>query len=448
MDNNYDSRFFENLWQMVLEDCRKSLSETAFNVWFNDLKLVSFEDSKVVLSVAQFKQKIIVTKFFNIINGAFEKVLGFPIEIEFVTPEDPKNVTMRFNGNDKTQMFTAKNMENTFDTFVVGNSNRFAHAASQAVAATPGRAYNPLFIYGNSGLGKTHLLSAINHEIRNNYPDLDIIYTHGETFANELISYLQSKKDTTVFHNKYRGTDVLLVDDIQFIEGKDSTQEEFFHTFDTLINQGKQIVITSDRPPKKMNLLDDRLRTRFERGLIADVQPPDLETRTAIIKRKAEFLNLDMSHEIAVYIAERLKTNIRQLEGAVNKIQAYVVIDNAPMNLKTAQLAIKDIYNDESLPAPAVIKRIIEEVVRMTGDTTVDDVRSKKKDAATSKARQLSIYIAREVTQLPLKAIGEEFGGRNHTTVLYAINEIKDELKRHPNLQTEIDEIIKNVKEN
>ncbi|MBQ3004896.1 MAG: chromosomal replication initiator protein DnaA [Clostridia bacterium] len=448
MDNNYDSRFFENLWQMVLEDCRKSLSETAFNVWFNDLKLVSFEDSKVVLSVAQFKQKIIVTKFFNIINGAFEKVLGFPIEIEFVTPEDPKNVTMRFNGNDKTQMFTAKNMENTFDTFVVGNSNRFAHAASQAVAATPGRAYNPLFIYGNSGLGKTHLLSAINHEIRNSYPDLDIIYTHGETFANELISYLQNKKDTTVFHNKYRGTDVLLVDDIQFIEGKDSTQEEFFHTFDTLINQGKQIVITSDRPPKKMNQLDDRLKTRFERGLIADVQPPDLETRTAIIKRKAEFLNLEMSHEIAVYIAERLKTNIRQLEGAVNKIQAYVVIDNAPMNLKTAQLAIKDIYNDESLPAPAVIKRIIEEVVRMTGETTVDDVRSKKKDAATSRARQLAIYIAREVTQLPLKAIGEEFGGRNHTTVLYAINEIKDELKRHPNLQTEIDEIIKNVKEN
>jgi len=443
-----DNSFFENLWQMVLDDCRSQLSETAFNVWFDDLKLVSFEDNKVVLAVAEFKQKIIVSKFFNIINGSFEKVLGFPIEIEFVTPENPKNVTMRFTGTDKTQMFTAKNIDNTFETFVVGNSNKFAHAASKAVAETPGRAYNPLFIYGSSGLGKTHLLSAINHEIRKNFPDVDIIYTRGETFTNELISYLQNKKDTSVFHNKYRGTDVLLVDDIQFIEGKDSTQEEFFHTFETLTSLGKQVVITSDRPPKNMPLLDERLRTRFEKGLIADVQPPDLETRIAIINRKAQFLNLKIPEDITLYIAERLKTNIRQLEGAVSKIQAYVAIDNAPMNIKTAQLAIKDIYNDSQQSTPVLIKKIIDEVVRISEGTSAEDIRSKKKDAATSRARQLAIYIAREVTQLPLKSIGDEFGGRNHTTVLYAINEIKEELQRHPNLQTEIDNIIKNIKEN
>ena len=442
-----DNDFFENLWQMILNECRNSLSETAFNVWFGDLKLVEFEDTKVFLSIDKFKQHIIVTKFFDILNNACEKVLGFPVEIIFVAPDDPKVVTMSFNGSKETELFAEKNIENTFDTFVVGSSNKFAHAAALAVSTNLAKAYNPLFIYGNSGLGKTHLLSAIQHEISKNFPGIKMIYTHCETFTNELIGYLQNKRDTTPFHNKYRTVDVLLVDDIQFIAGKESTQEEFVHTFDALSNMGKLIVLTSDKPPKAIATLEDRLKNRFEKGLIADIQPPDLETRIAIINRKAEFLGLDLPEDVSLYIAERLKSNIRQLEGAVNKIKAYTMLDSAPLNIKTAQFAIKDITNNAQ-PAPVVIGKIIEEVARMSDGLSSDDIRSKKKDAVTSSARQLAMYISREVTSLPLKSIGDEFGGRNHTTVLYAINEIKEMLKRDSNLQNKIDDIIKNVKDN
>ena len=334
--------------------------------------------------------------------------------------------------------------ENTFDTFVVGASNKFAHAAAQAVAANPGKAYNPLFIYGNSGLGKTHLLNAICHEIKRNDPSMKIVLTDGEEFTNEFIEAL-NHRTTTEFQNKYRKVDVLLMDDVQFIASKERTQEEFFHTFNALTQDGKQIVLSSDRPPKDMPQLEDRMRTRFEWGLLADVQPPDLETRMLIVKRKADALNFDISDDVVEYIAQKLKNNIRQLESAVKKMQAYVQIQGAHVNPATAQQAIRDILSDNK-PIPVVVDKIITEVARTYG-ANPEDLRSKKKDAQTSKYRQISMYIVREVTGLSAKAIGAEFGGRHYSTVLYALDEIKKESDTDSALRTTINDIIKNVQE-
>ena len=333
--------------------------------------------------------------------------------------------------------------DNTFETFVVGSSNKFAHAAAIAVANNPGKAYNPLFIYGNSGLGKTHLLNAICNEISKTNPSSNIVSTKGETFTNELIEHLKlSKMD--LFHEKYRNSDVLLVDDIQFIGGKETTQEEFFHTFNELTDAGKQIVLTSDRPPKEIARLDERLRTRFEWGLLADIQPPDIETRMVIIERKADSLGLKLKDDIVLYIAEKLKNNIRQLEGAVKRMKASIDL-GAPANIATAQNAIKDILHDEQPPV-ITVEKIIAEVAR-TYNISPDDIRSQRQDATTSKCRQISMYVIKETTGLSSAQIGEEFGGKDHSTVLYGVKKIKKEMDRNSSLRNTIEDIIKNVRE-
>ncbi len=435
---------FEEIWELVREELKNEFSEAVYNLWLKELKLVSFEGSSVVLSIVEFKRKIIQRKFFDSLCSAFEKVLGFKIDVILVEPDtetaekgSPANDSS-FGGNSAS---LTPYSANTFETFVVGSSNKFAHAAAQAVAANPGKAYNPLFIYGNSGLGKTHLLSAIAHEIQLNNPDVNIIFTHGEAFTNELVSHL-AQKDMAAFHNKYRNADVLLVDDVQFIAGRESTQEEFFHTFNELTRRENQIVLTSDRPPKEITTLEDRLRTRFEWGLIADVQPPDIETRMAIVKRKAQLLNLDISDEVVQYIASKLKNNIRQLEGAVKKMQAFINLHSAQMNIATAQNAIRDILN-ESEPVTVTCERIIEEVARTYG-VDPSEIRSRKRDASTAQVRRVAIYVISEMTGLSTKSIGEEFQ-RDHSTVIYSLSEIKKEIAKNSSLKATISDIIKNV---
>ena len=331
----------------------------------------------------------------------------------------------------------------TFENFIVGSTNKFAHAAAQAVAANPSGAYNPLFIYGGSGLGKTHLLKAIQIEIGKNHPEYNLVYVDGEKFTNEIINAIR-EGSTAEFHQKYRAADVLLVDDIQFIGGKESTQEEFFHTFNTLYQAGKQIVLASDRPPKEISSLEDRLRTRFEMGLTADIQPPDFETRVAIIRRKADLLHLDIPDDVANYIAEHLKDNIRQLEGAVKKLDAYRMLEGIQPVLGVAQNAIKDILN-ETQPVPVTIERIINEVAR-TYNVSPEEIRGRKRNATVAAARRTAMYVVRKILSMSMEDIGREFGGRDHSTVVYSLNEAEKAIETDPRMREMVEDIIKNTR--
>ena len=433
---------FDQLFDVIKEQCREQLSDIAFTLWIKDIKPLRFEDSTAFLQVKSiFKKNVLEEKYVPMLKKSFENSMGFEVSIvleaDTSSPQPADAAAMDDDIPD--------NEDNTFHTFVVGNSNQFAHAASQAVAANPGKAYNPLFIYGPSGLGKTHLLSAIGAEVLKNNPGvpLKVIVVKGEEFTNELIDAIKTSS-TKRFHEKYRSADVLLVDDIQFIGGKESTQEEFFHTFNTLYQDSKQIVLTSDRPPKEIKTLEDRLRTRFEWGLLADIQPPDFETRTAIIKRKANAMDFDVPTEVAEYIANRLKNNIRQLEGTVKKLKAYYQLENAPPSIMVAQNTIRDILNDDQ-PVPVTIDRIISEVAR-TYNVSATDIRSNKRSAVISNARQIAMYVVREITQLSMAAIGLEFGGRDHSTVVYATQQVEKNLARDSHYRETVEDIIKNIR--
>lgn len=427
---------FAELWEMVKEECKNQVSESIYNVWFKDMELVSFDDNKVVIALSDFKRKIVESRFMDKLESSFKNVIGFDIQIILVDVE--KAVPLKAEETED-----ALTDEDTFDSFIVGASNKFAYAAANAVANDPGGKYNPLFIHGNSGLGKTHLLNAIAHQVKLTHPEANIVYTRGESFTNELVKYI-GQKSTEAFHDKYRNADILLVDDVQFIAGKDSTQEEFFHTFNALYQAGNQIVLTSDRPPKEIALLEDRLRNRFEWGLMADIQSPDLETRMAIIKRKAEVLNFDLPDDIVQYIAEKLKNNIRQLEGAVKKMQAFVTMQGMPVNIMTAQTAIKDIIVDNS-PTPVTINKIVTEVARTYGADSAD-IYSKKQNAQTTEMRQMAMYIVREMTGLSTKLIGREFN-RDHSTVVYSLDKFTKRYHEDSKLRSVVDNIIKNIRD-
>lgn len=427
---------FAELWEMVKEECKNQVSESIYNVWFKDMELVSFDDNKVVIALSDFKRKIVESRFMDKLESSFKNVIGFDIQIILVDVEK----AVRVKAEETEDALTD---EDTFDSFIVGASNKFAYAAANAVANDPGGKYNPLFIHGNSGLGKTHLLNAIAHQVKLTHPEANIVYTRGESFTNELVKYI-GQKSTEAFHDKYRNADILLVDDVQFIAGKDSTQEEFFHTFNALYQAGNQIVLTSDRPPKEIALLEDRLRNRFEWGLMADIQSPDLETRMAIIKRKAEVLNFDLPDDIVQYIAEKLKNNIRQLEGAVKKMQAFVTMQGMPVNIMTAQTAIKDIIVDNS-PTPVTINKIVTEVARTYGADSAD-IYSKKQNAQTTEMRQMAMYIVREMTGLSTKLIGREFN-RDHSTVVYSLDKFTKRYHEDSKLRSVVDNIIKNIRD-
>jgi len=433
----------KEMWQLVCEHLKASCGEVIYDIWFKPLEIVSFDGAKAEISASEFVKRIIEQKFTNELADAFKAVMGFDVEVTLIDPNAAKAAVapQPSGGAGSTSLSIEKN---TFETFVVGSSNKFAHAAAQAVAATPGAAYNPLFIYGNSGLGKTHLLCAISNEIKSKNPQADIIFTRGEDFVSLIVDGIKEKTMKEI-HNKYRNCDVLLVDDIQFIAGKESTQEEFFHTFNALTQDGKQIVLASDRAPKDIEILDERLRNRFEWGLIADIQPPDIETRMAIIQRKADTLGLELPPDVVQFVAEKIKANIRQLEGAVKKINALVNIEGASINIAMAQNAIRDIMTD-SRPVSSIVSNIISETSRTFGVPQADII-SKKKDAKTARERQVAIYIVREITDLTQKEISEYFGGRDRTTILYSVDTVAKDAANDTSLKKTIDKIIKNVQE-
>lgn len=437
-DTRIEMDLVYELWEGVKAEIKRNTSETIYAVWFENLKLDTFDGETVVLTDDPFRCKILNEKFYDLIGDCFEKVMGFRVNVciqgQAEKPKKPEPKAIKLGESN----------EYNFDNFIVGDSNKFAHAAALAVATDPGHTYNPLFIHGNSGLGKTHLLNAICVEIRKNNPDAHIIYVRSEDFMNELIDYLQNKRDTSVFHNKYRNADILLVDDVQFIAGKTSTELEFFHTFDTLVKAKSQIVLTSDRPPKEMATLEDRLRNRFESGLIADIQPPDVETRVAIVKSKAESLNIDLPDTVALFIAEKIKSNIRQLEGAVKNMQAQITLHGSEPNMATAQMAIRDIFS-EGDPTPVLIDKIIDEVARTYG-VQVSDIKSKKHDAKFTYPRHVAMYIIREMTPLTNKKVAEVFGLTDHSSVMYAVKKISNDRDNNYSLKTIIADIMKNVK--
>ena len=436
---------FDQAWELICDYCRSRITDVAYKTWFDRLKPLSLDFEAGMAQIEapnEFHKQTLLRCYSDLLGEAFQSVFGSQIAFAITVPEERKAAPAPSAESDGYDL--------TFDTFVVGPSNRFAHAACQAVASQPATLYNPLFIYGNSGLGKTHLLNAIANEFKKNYPDRSVVYAKSEAFTNEIIEAI-ARGTTPAFREKYRKADLFLMDDIQFIAGKISVQEEFFHTFNTLYEAKKQIVLTSDRPPKDIATLDDRLKTRFEWGLTADVQPPEFETRIAIIIRKAESVGLDIPETVCEYIANRLKNNIRQLEGAVKKLRAFHLLENKPINIATAQAAISDIINNNQ-PAPVTVDKIIEEVARtfsgnVPGGITPEDIRSKKRNANISMARQVSIYIAREITNMSMVEIGQTFGGRDHSTVVYAIRQAEQNIKKDPRTKALVDDIIKNIRD-
>ena len=447
---------FNDVLIAAKEYCKNQMVDATYRLYIEKLQLVSFEDSSIItLSIEnEFLCGIVNDRYLNLLRDAFKSVLGFEAEVRVISPEEPAAPpsTLTSTPAPAASPAAASGTQNvrlpsgrydfTFENFIKGPSNQFTLAAAQAVANNPAYAYNPLFIWGSSGLGKTHLLTAIQIEIKKNHPDFNIMYITCEQFTNELIAAIRSNS-TEMFRQRYRQADLLLVDDIQFIAGKESTQEEFFHTFNTLHNSGRQIVIASDRPPKEIKSLEDRLRTRFEWGLTADIQPPEFETRVAIVKRKAELLNLHMSNEVAEYLANHLRNNIRQLEGAVKKMNAYYMLEGIEPCIGVAQNAIKDTLN-EIQPVPVTIERIISEVSR-TYNVTPDDIRGSKRTANISTARQVAMYAVREITGMSLEEIGREFGNRDHSTIVYAMKKMESSLQKNKGLKETVDDIIKNV---
>jgi len=398
-------------------------------------------------------RKMLEDRYKELIKEGFLKLLNKDLSVEIVVDsenidlEDNQNKTL-LNSNtsrnsDNDFVSTPLNPKYTFDTFVIGNSNRFAHAASLAVAEAPAKAYNPLFIYGGVGLGKTHLMHAIGHFILDNNPDAKVLYVSSEKFTNELINSIRDDRNVQ-FRNKYRNIDVLLIDDIQFIAGKERTQEEFFHTFNALHEASKQIIISSDRPPKEIPTLEERLRSRFEWGLITDIQPPDLETRIAILRKKAKMENLEIPNEVMVYIAKKIKTNIRELEGALIRIMAYSSLTNKEINVELAKEALKDILPESK--AKKIDIPLIQKIVGEFYNLSIEDFKSKKRTRAVAYPRQIAMYLSRELTDHSLPKIGEEFGGRDHTTVLHAYDKISKDIEAKPSLKKRIDEIINKIK--
>ena len=427
------------VWDKVVSLMRNEMTETTINTWFDDALPVSLDESSFTLySPTRFKRDIIAARYVPAIQKALHELFSADFQVTVLT----ENELDQARENGKRGDFLPGTEEYTFDRFVVGSSNKFAHAAARAVADNPGKSYNPLFIYGESGLGKTHLLYAIAHTIHKNHPEYKVVYIKGDTFTNELIQAIREGRNAE-FREKYRGADVFLMDDVQFIAGRDSTQEEMFHTFNTLYELKKQIVFTSDRPPKEMLRLEDRLKTRFEWGLLADIQPPDYETRMAIIKNKAIRMGVELPEFLLQLIAENITANVRQIEGTVNKIMAYQDLMGDTVDKETVIRAVKDMFKDKPDIVPTA-DVIIDEVCKFYNiDPPTLRGQGRSKDIST--ARQIAMYLIRRMTNLSLKEIGREFDNRDHTTVLHSIERIEDLSKNDPERTEIIKDIIANI---
>ena len=430
--------FPADIWPKVLSLMEGDMTATTINTWFDDATPVALDANRFVLHTpSNFKRDIIMARYLPVIQKALHELFSADFEVVVLGEGELEDF-----GKKKTDdVFLPGTEEYTFERFVVGASNKFAHAAAQAVAERPAQTYNPLFIYGESGLGKTHLLYAIAHKIHQNHPDYRIVYIKGDSFTNELIQAIREGRNPE-FREKYRSADVFLMDDVQFIAGRESTQEEMFHTFNTLYEAGRQIVFTADRPPKEMLRLDDRLRTRFEWGLPVDIQPPDYETRVAIIKNKAIRRGMNLPDPVLQYIAENITSNVRQIEGAVNKILAFQELMGESVDVDTVTRAVRDMFKDKAdfLPSPDII---IDEVSKFY-NIDADALRGQGRTKDTALARQIAMYQIRRMTNLSLKEIGKEFEGRDHTTVMHSIDRIEKLTKTNP----EIAEVIKDINAN
>ena len=440
--------YLQDLWDKTLNIIKNGITEVSFNTWIKSITPLSLENNTIKLSVPNdLTRGVLNNKYKDQIIRTLKIITSKKYNIEFLVSEEEALTLDESNDTKKTSKIKKEsiNMLNpkyTFDSFVVGNSNRFAHAASLAVAESPAKAYNPLFIYGGVGLGKTHLMHAIGHYILKSNPSSKVVYVSSEKFTNELVNSIKDDKNVE-FRNKYRNIDVLLIDDIQFIAGKERTQEEFFHTFNSLYEANKQIILSSDRPPKEISTLEDRLISRFEWGLIADIQAPDFETRIAILKKKADVEKLKIPNEVMVYIATKIKSNIRELEGALIRIVAFSSLTNKEISIDLAVEALKDIISNKQ--SKQVTIELIQEVVANYYNLRMDDFKSSRRTRNVAFPRQIAMYLSRKLTDMSLPKIGEEFDGRDHTTVIHAYEKISGNLKVDESLQNALNELTKRI---
>lgn len=436
----------DEIWYAICDECKKTISEVAFNCFLKDLKPVCFNENEFTVSLNdEYKKGIIENTYTELLKKCIKTVLGISMDFKIILRDEEEEIL-------KAEKYSeGLSFEDffTFDNYIVGSTNHFAYAASLAVAESEftQHSYNPLVIYGPTGVGKTHLILAIRNYIKNKFPRKVVEFITGENFTNQLIAALQQGKlgmgTIDDFRNKFRNVDVLLIDDIHFIAGKEQTQEEFFNTFNSLYQKNKQIIVTLDRPPKEIKTLDDRIRSRLEGGLFADVSQPDFETRVGIINKKAEQFKISLDENLVYYIAEHIKSNTRQIEGVINKLQLYISIQGKTPSLSLVQNVVRDIISDDK-PEPIKVEKIISEVAK-TYNVSVSDILSNRRTASLALARQVAMYISRETTDLSYKQIGESFG-KDHTTVLHNVKTVENFLKDKPYQKELVEDIIKNLR--
>jgi len=443
-------------WDEILQTVKTEhdISDISFNTWIRPLEVFGVEGDTLYILVpaVQMTLNYISKKYTLPLRVAIAEITGIEYDIQFILPEQAtalntnKKEKKRFNSESAEKSNLNPNYK--FETFVVGSNNRFAQSASLAVAESPGEAYNPLYIYGGPGLGKTHLMHSIGHFILDNNPDAKVLYVTSEVFTNEVIESIRSGNASAMnkFRDKYRNIDVLMVDDIQFIIGKESTQEEFFHTFNALHSAGKQVILTSDKPPKEMETLEERIRSRFEWGLMADIGVPDYETRMAILRKKSEADDMNFSDDILNYIANNIKSNVRELEGALNKLIAYSNLEHTKI---TMEIAIKELQNIITPDKPREITpQLIIEVVSEHFQISLDQMISKNRSNSIARPRQIAMYLCKNMTDIPLDSIGALLGGRDHSTIIHGINKIGEEYDSNPQTKSLIDTIKKKINPN
>lgn len=444
-------------WDEILQTVKTEhdVSDISFDTWIKPLEVFGVEGNTLYILVPseQMTLSYISKKYYLPLKVAIAEIIGTEYEIQFILPEQTRNIRPSNNKGKKTPEPEASKRSNlnpnyTFDTFVVGSNNRFAQSASLAVAESPGEAYNPLYIYGGPGLGKTHLMHSIGHFILERNPEAKVLYVTSEEFTNEVIESIRSGNASAMnkFREKYRTIDVLMIDDVQFIIGKESTQEEFFHTFNHLHVSGKQIIISSDKPPKDIETLEARLRTRFEWGLIADISSPDYETRMAILRKKEELDGLEKYHipdEVMQYIANNIKSNIRELEGSLNKLIALSNLENKPIDIPLAAEALKDMISPDD--TRAVSPELIMDVVSEHFNVPVTELKGKKRNAEIVLPRQIVMYLCRNMTDTPLKSIGALLGGKDHASISHGVRKIENDLKTDEALNNTVNIIKKKI---
>jgi chromosomal replication initiator protein len=435
-----------SIWQKALELLKNELTEISFNTWIKTVTPVSMKSNSIELGVpASFNKGILESRYTVLIKETLREITKKEFDVRFSVPSTENNIITaitKSEAEDENSLTSVLNPKYTFDTFVIGTGNQLAHAASLAVAEAPAQAYNPLFIYGGVGLGKTHLMHAIGHYIIEQALSFKVIYVSSEKFTNELINAIKDDKNEA-FRQKYRNIDVLLIDDIQFIAGKERTQEEFFHTFNALYEANKQIIISSDKPPREIATLEERLRSRFEWGLQADIQAPDFETRIAILKKKAQLENIFISDQVYEFIADNIASNIRELEGALIRVIAYSSLIKKEIDLDVAKEALKDILYANKIRV--INSDVIMDVVSRHFGLKIDDFKSRKRSRDIAYPRQIAMYLCRELTDMSLPQIGSEFGGRDHTTVMHAFSKITENITNNYEIRRTIEELRKNI---